>query len=204
MLSFRNLRVPPANSALRNGSFKILLRKTTFGVSISLLLSADLQGFACRKIPYLCHLLFFMQFYFRYRFLDTMRLILLRNEPQCIKALKHWILSAAQIILYSFTINFMFFSNQVQRLLFPLPQTMFNMGLNIYISHLKDSIISKIYSRLLFQHIFNKISVSSFGIVYKNVRHSPHKLIILNYGTSAHPLHNSTDLFQKPFVPYFR
>lgn len=79
---------------------------------------------------------------------------------------------------------------------------MFNMGLNIYISHLKDSIISKIYSRLLFQHIFNKISVSSFGIVYKNVRHSPHKLIILNYGTSAHPLHNSTDLFQKPFVGY--
>lgn len=96
----------------------------------------------------------------------------------------------------------MFFSNQVQRLLFPLPQTMFNMGLNIYISHLKDSIISKIYSRLLFQHIFNKNSVSSFGIVYKNVRHSPHKLIILNYGTSAHPLHNSTGLFQKPFVGY--
>ena len=77
------------------------------------------------------------------------------------------------------------------------------MGLNIYISHLKDSIIlSKIYSRLLFQHIFNKISVSSFGIVYKNVRHSPHKLMILNYGTSAHPLHNSTGLFQKPFVGY--
>ena len=25
MLSFRNLRVPPANSALRNGSFRILL-----------------------------------------------------------------------------------------------------------------------------------------------------------------------------------
>ena len=34
MLSFRNLRVPPANSALRNGSFRILLRKTTFGVSM--------------------------------------------------------------------------------------------------------------------------------------------------------------------------
>ena len=37
-------------------------RPVFFGVH-TLLLSADLQGFACRKIPYLCHLLFFVQFY---------------------------------------------------------------------------------------------------------------------------------------------
>jgi len=36
------------------------------------------------------------------------------------------------------------------------------------------------------QHILNKYAVSRCGIVYENVRHSPHELVVLNDGRSAH------------------
>ena len=49
----------------------------------------------------------------------------------------------------------------------------------------------------LFQHIFNKNTVSFCRILYKHMRYSSDQFSILNDGTPAHPLNNAPCLFQQ-------
>lgn len=54
----------------------------------------------------------------------------------------------------------------------------------------------------MLQHIFNKYSISSCGIIDKHMGHRPHQLIILNNRTPAHALHDSSGYPKQCLIGY--
>ena len=52
------------------------------------------------------------------------------------------------------------------------------------------------------QHIFNENPIPSRRVIHQNVRHRPHQLAVLNNGTAAHTLYDSSCFFWSFFFCY--